>query len=506
MSGVPATISMPDSIIRASHRGRPYSTTHSAAMTPSGTASASAERGQDQRPLDRVEDAARVDLAHAGLRVAEQRLEVEELRALDRHVADDRDGDRAQRQAGRPDRPERDPLAPAPVAHRVAARARARGKSSRWRPSAIRPASPAGAAAAWPGSPRPTARGSRTAAAARTRRASSARPGVVIASDWPTIDEASVLTGSNRAVGAVEEVRRPRPRRRRPSRSSPPRRAPARSRAPRRRRSPAARRAPTRPRSPPSGWRRARRRPRSTPRGIASQRVDDHRDHDRRHHHAQHDDGDEHARSGRAGRRTGPSASRAPRSGGCRRTGPARARRSARRRPTAPRRAARTDRDRRRAATRAGANSTMKIAHNSANTSPIDDGHDADEQRPVEQRPRPQVVRRGRRVAGRRDHPAELLVGRCRPGRATRRRRCACSVGHARTATNTTISDDDAPGRGRPRRRGATWPAGPVQAVGVRPISCGIAIVEMIFLACLLPRSQLMNFAAWPLAGPLVTS
>ena len=38
MSGVPATISMPDSTARASHDGRPYSTIHIAAATASGVA------------------------------------------------------------------------------------------------------------------------------------------------------------------------------------------------------------------------------------------------------------------------------------------------------------------------------------------------------------------------------------------------------------------------------------------------------------------------------------
>jgi hypothetical protein len=61
MLGVPATISIPDSTERASQDGRPYSVSHTAAPTPSGSAISVPEHRQDHRPDQRVEEAAVFD-------------------------------------------------------------------------------------------------------------------------------------------------------------------------------------------------------------------------------------------------------------------------------------------------------------------------------------------------------------------------------------------------------------------------------------------------------------
>ena len=58
MSGVPATISMPDSTARASHDGRPYSTIQIAVATAIGRGDGDPDDGEQDRPEDRVEEAA----------------------------------------------------------------------------------------------------------------------------------------------------------------------------------------------------------------------------------------------------------------------------------------------------------------------------------------------------------------------------------------------------------------------------------------------------------------
>ncbi len=63
MLGIPAIVSIADSTARASHRGRAYSTSHTAIPTPGRRRDPDADRGEDERPDQRVEEAARSALS-----------------------------------------------------------------------------------------------------------------------------------------------------------------------------------------------------------------------------------------------------------------------------------------------------------------------------------------------------------------------------------------------------------------------------------------------------------
>ena len=71
MSGVPATISMHDSITRESQVGRPYSLIHTAVVTASGSASTMPMSGQEHGAQQRVQETAAAGLVGGDLRPGE---------------------------------------------------------------------------------------------------------------------------------------------------------------------------------------------------------------------------------------------------------------------------------------------------------------------------------------------------------------------------------------------------------------------------------------------------
>ena len=102
MSGVPAITSTADSTIRLSQRGRPYSTTQIAVMTPRGAAITQADHAEQQRPLDRVENPARKRLVDGWARSCDEQRRAQVVGALDDEEDHQRRRTEAQPCAGDP--------------------------------------------------------------------------------------------------------------------------------------------------------------------------------------------------------------------------------------------------------------------------------------------------------------------------------------------------------------------------------------------------------------------